>query len=394
MKNKKKTYVIISSIVVILLLLITLVILPLYHLYQGNTAYAKAEYDVAIQQYAKALGYGNASEKINSSYYEKGKINLSFEEYEQAIENFKNANGYEDADKLLEDIALNLIKNKNYSLAITAYEIIKNIEQPTHYNYAIACSALEDENDYKKAIETFNLCLDVEEASEKIKVAYYKLGKSNVSEKEYIQAKENFTMANGYEDSAYMINVCDFLRAEDLWYNGSYESAVEIYKNLPRDFSYEDINVNNKINGFNNYKKLKELEGYYETTSSDYHVKQVHRSTGIWNGWDNTGSSGSFEIEVSLLQNGNVKIHGSAEGRRYTNYSSISSSLRDSTFGVIFNKELTTNTLSPGVLESYDSKTLKYNGNNKFTLSLNEVDNSQDVYFKYVYTSNFVFTKQ
>ena len=148
------------------------------------------------------------------------------------------------------------------------------------------------------------------------------------------------------------------------------------------------------INGFNNYKKLKELEGYYETTSSDYHVKQVHRSTGIWNGWDNTGSSGSLEIEVSLLQNGNVKIHGSAEGRRYTNYSSISSSLRDSSFGVIFNKELTTSTLNPGVLESYDSKTLKYNGNNKFTLSLNEVDNSQDVYFKYVYTSNFVFTKQ
>ena len=393
MENKKK-YIIASGIGVVLLLLIIFVLLPLYYLYQGNVAYTNAEYDVAIQQYGKALGYGNASEKISSSYYEKGKINLSLKEYEQAIENLKNANGYENSDKLLEDIALKLINNQNYPLAITAYETVENPELPMYYNYAFACNALENEKDYKKAIDIFNLCLDVDGVGEKLKESYYQLGKYNIGEKEYLLAKENFTMADGYEDSLYMINVCDYLRAEGLWHDESYESAVEIYEKLPNGFTYDDIDVANKIKGFNNYIKLKELEGYYETTSSDYHVKQVHRSTGIWNGWDNTGSSGSFEIEVSLLQNGNVKIHGSAEGRRYTNYSSISSSLRDSTFGVIFNKELTTNTLSPGVLESYDSKTLKYNGNNKFTLSLNEVDNSQDVYFKYVYTSNFVFTKQ
>ena len=381
MENKKK-YIIASGIGVVLLLLIIFVLLPLYYLYQGNVAYTNAEYDVSIQQYRKALGYGNASKKISSSYYEKGKINLSLKEYEQAIENLKNANGYENSDKLLEDIALKLINNQNYPLAITAYETVENPEQPMYYNYAIACNALENEKDYKKAIDIFNLCLDVDGVGEKLKESYYQLGKYNIGEKEYLLAKENFTMADGYEDSLYMINVCDFLRAEGLWYDESYESAVEIYEKLPNGFTYDDIDVANKIKGFNNYKKLKELEGYYETTSSDYHVKQVHRSTGGWNGWDNTGSSGSFEIEVSLLQNGNVKIHGSAEGRRYTNYSSISSSLRDSSFGVIFNKELTTSTLNPGVLESYDSKTLKYNGNNKFTLSLNEVDNSQDVYFK------------
>lgn len=388
---KKEIRLLIICVVIPLVLL--LVVLPLYHLFRGNSDFVNMNYDSAINQYEQAKWYGNT--KIKITYYEKAKNELALGDYELAINDFKNSDNYGDSNDLLEKTAMDLINNKNFNLAISAYEAISgDIKTPLYYNYAIGINAFEKEKDYKKAIDSLNHCSSIEGVSDKIKEAHYQLGTAYFNNKEYDKAKTEFGLSKEYGNSAYMINACVFMTASDLWRNESYESAVNIYNTLPLDFVYDGVKVNDRILCYNNYRKLKELEGFYITISGDFHVKQIHTSTGIWNGWDSDGNTGSFNIKVTLNSDGSMNVSGTAEGLRYTNYYTLASGLETSKFSVTFNEKVYTGTLKQGVLCSYNNKTLKYLGDKKFQLTYNETDRSHDVYFNYVYTSNFVFQKK
>ena len=425
---KKEIRLLIICVVIPLVLLF--VVLPLYHLFRGNSDFMNMNYDSAINQYEQAKWYGNT--KIKITYYEKAKNELALGDYELAINDFKNSDNYGDSNDLLEKTAMDLINNKNFNLAISAYEAISgDIKTPLYYNYAIGMNAFEKEKDYKKAIDSLNHCSSIEGVSDKIKEAYYQLGTAYFNNKdykkaidslnhcssiegvndkikeahyqlgtayfnnkEYDKAKTEFGLSKEYGNSAYMINACVFMTASDLWRSESYESAVNVYNTLPLDFVYDGVKVNDRILCYNNYKKLKELEGFYTTISGDFHVKQIHTSTGIWNGWDSDGNTGSFNIKVTLNSDGSMNVSGTAEGWRYTNYYTLASGLETSKFSVTFNEKVYTGTLKQGVLCSYNNQTLKYLGDKKFQLTYNATDRSHDVYFNYVYTSNFVFQKK
>ena len=388
---KKEIRLLIICVVIPLVLL--LVVLPLYLLFRGNSDFVNMNYDSAINQYEQAKWYGNT--KIKITYYEKAKNELALGDYELAINDFKNSDNYGDSNDLLEKTAMDLINNKNFNLAISAYEAISgDIKTPLYYNYAIGMNAFEKEKDYKKAIDSLNHCSSIEGVNDKIKEAHYQLGTAYFNNKEYDKAKTEFGLSKEYGNSAYMINACVFMTASDLWRSESYESAVNVYNTLPLDFVYDGVKVNDRILCYNNYKKLKELEGFYTTISGDFHVKQIHTSTGIWNGWDSDGNTGSFNIKVTLNSDGSMNVSGTAEGWRYTNYYTLASGLETSKFSVTFNEKVYTGTLKQGVLCSYNNQTLKYLGDKKFQLTYNATDRSHDVYFNYVYTSNFVFQKK
>ncbi len=366
LNNKKilndKIIIGIIILVIILIVLIGRVILPRYNYQKGNEAYNSGNYAQAITYYQRADNYLDSNEKFilatQAQHYVGGIAAIAEKNYELAADQLIAAADYDGAyDKLLE-VALLAFDEQQYDISAKAFDAVPNLEDENKKWFAHAMTDFLNK-DYYSAIGKFR----------------------------------KVTKTDGGLDTADYINKCSVMLAESSWDKGNYATAKALYETLPKNYEYNGINVSKRLNILSIYEKVKDLEGSYKVTKSDYKVRSIHVSTGISEGWNGTGGYGFLTVSVRIKKDGTVNILGSATGTRYTKYSSIAEGLQTGYFYANFEKAISEGGLPVGTLYSDNETTLKYLGGNKFKLTYSKDDRSQDVYFNYKYTADYTFSK-
>lgn len=393
-KENKQKIILATIIVLVLMLLILLfnLFLPMYNYNQGIKMFESKNYESSIDFFEKSKKYRDSQSKCNEVYYEYAKVLYESESYEKSLEYFLLVDT-ENKYTWIEQIGLKFLEENKYTEAISAFDIIPqmNDERNKWYAYGIACF---EKQDYENAITNFKKCDNIRNTQEKILEAYYLHGKQLFDGQHYSDAKEKFLNCISYNDSNEQINKCVFKLAEIEYDYGNYESAKECYSQLPANYELDGIKISNRLNSIKIYNSVKSLDGSYDVKKGDYRVTQTHNSTGIYHYWYNEEKGyGNLKVDVKMNDDGTVNISGKAEGTRYTSYSSIASGVKSGSYYANFSKDISSIGLPSGTLYSDDYIVLKYVGGTTFTLSYNEVDRSQDVYFRYTYTSNYSFSK-
>ena len=400
------------------------------HYYNGVTAYELNDYDTAINEFIMAEDYNEANGKLK----EIGMHAITTHDYKHAVLAFNAIPNSNDMPHYWYASAMVDFTQNNYSDSINKFVKSEGIEDSTikiaeanylqggvefdagRYLDAIACfekAGNYKDNTYKiseayyfqaqnklsnasyiEAIEYFEKANDFSDSAMKIIETNYLHGQSEFTRGRYFIAKDTFSLISQYKDSEEMINRCDFMIAENYWNEMKYEEAQKIYSTLPNEYEYNGIKIADRINNLKTYNAVKGLAGTYNVDKGDYRVTQTHGRTGSSYYWYNAEKGyGSLDIKVKINADYSVNLSGTALGCRYTSYSSISSGVNQGIYSASFSKDITSGSLSACTLYSDDTTVLKYVGNNRFTLSYNMRDNSQDVYFTYTYKSNYEFSK-
>ena len=328
-------------------------------------------------------------------HYNRGMAAFQNDELNLAIEEFNLSKDIKDANKKIYEVAVQAVEEKDYAVAEEGFSFVQseNMENPDYPNYAIAMNRYQ-EKDYSQAITYFIKTNDFKDSATMLVDSYYENGETLLSKNDYRSALENFEKIPEYKDANEQIQNCHWEIAEDYWKSGRTDAARAGYELLPNDFGHGDFTVANRLNSLNVYEAAKALAGEYKVTKGDYKVTQVG-SYGYSHWWYKTSIGyGYLRVDVKLNLDGSVTVSGTATGTRFTTYSSISAGVNSGTYSAPFSKTFTSGGLPVGVLYNENYTTLKYLGNKKFSLTYNQKDNSQDVYFTYKYTSDYVFEKK
>ena len=103
-------------IVIAIVLLVTKVLIPKGHYDQGKTYQANGEWDLAIQEFTAAGGYGDSAVQEKETEYLRAKAVYEDGDYATALKAYQKLTGYKDVDSLLQNDD-NLIATREAKLA-------------------------------------------------------------------------------------------------------------------------------------------------------------------------------------------------------------------------------------------------------------------------------------
>lgn len=171
------------------------------------------------------------------------------------------------------------------------------------------------------------------------------------------------------------------------------DSALDYLGKLPDDFGCDGKTVGALKGQLNAAKPIMDLAGTYKSCDpSKCRVTQTSKSTGYYYWWESTDTitGEDLSIDASLNSDGSVHLSGSVSFYRYTNFSTIGEYVNGSSVSKSFSLDVTG---IPGSIPIDDQTSLVRNGDGTWSLSWSESDNSHDLYFDYLYTANFRYSK-
>ena len=314
----------------------------------GSYSQAKTMFD-ALGNYKDSATRSVEAEKAD--YYEKALNSVAEGNYLDAANLFDKAKDYSDAKQQLFDTAKLLLNDGNYAEAIAAFNKSEDPSCATYVEYAQGFISMADSN--------------------------------------YEDAQKHFEAAEGLEDSYDMISFCIFMQAEAYMDKGYLNTAKELYKSLPADYSYDGTSVEDRLAKLEKFNSFVELCGVWKCDDMDASVRQTHTSTGLWDQWD--GDGWGYELHITCLLNDDdtATLNAKANFWHYTNYSSLSKNLKNSDDSCTFTY---TGKTVPAKLDyslnfNYEySGTLKISGKT-FKLDYQILDKNSTMNFTYTYKS-------
>lgn len=364
---------IIAGGILVVVVLILAVGLPGVTYLQASDAFDSGDYSRAIELYGKAGNFADAAERKETAqkalYYEQGKEKMKKGDYESAISLFEKAIPYKDAKKCK--------------------------EKAQDADYYMKAVALFDEGDYASAGKSFAALGDYKDSLDRAKTCAEKL----MEQQEYAAAQYIYT-ALGPQFEEQRANADDlaqkkatFESALQCIEDNKVDSALDYLGKLPDDFGCDGKTVGALKGQLNAAKPIMDLAGTYKSCDpSKCRVTQTSKSTGYYYWWESTDTitGEGLSIDASLNSDGSVHLSGSVSFYRYTNFSTIGEYVNGSSVSKSFSLDVTG---IPGSIPIDDQTSLVRNGDGTWSLSWSESDNSHDLYFDYLYTANFRYSK-
>lgn len=371
-KELKKRLILIAGgigAIVILGVIANIAVLPGINYSLALKKMETQDYKAAVKLLEKLDDYKNSNDKLDGAYFEYGKV---------------------------------LIKDGDFSDAITILEKTKNDEAGKYIEYAEALNNLEGKN-YVDAIKPLEKLSGFENADEKLKEAYYLRAGELLDEEKFDNAKEYYSKALDYEDAKEKIEICRFLTAEKKYLEGYLYEAKTLYEELPKDLVYKNVKVSDRLETLSRYDAFVKLSGTWKGTNGYYEVRHIYKRDGSWESWYNSYSA-EAPIKCVINGDGSVKITGRATFYSFTNYSTVNSAVKNEDVDVPIDitvkagetipKKLVTN--YPGLIANsgvIGYANVEYTGKEiKLNFSLNDSDYSQ--YFSNKYTSRITFNSK
>ena len=354
-------------------MLILAVGLPGVTYLQASDAFDSGDYSRAIELYDKAGNFVDAAERKETAqkalYYEQGKEKMKKGDYESAISLFEKAIPYKDAKKCK-----------------------KKAQDANSYEKA---SALFGKADYASAGKAFAALGDYKVSLDQAKTCAEKL----MEQQDYANARDIYA-AMGPQFEEQRANAdglaqkkATFESALQCIEDSEVDSALAYLGKLPDDFGCDGKTVGALKGQLNAAKPIMDLAGTYSSCSpSKCKVTQTSRSTGYYYWWESTDTitGEKLSINASLNGDGSVRLSGSVSFYRYTNFSTIGEYINGRSVSKSFSLDVTG---IPGSIPIDDQTSLVRNGDGTWSLSWSESDNSHDLYFDYLYTANFRYSK-
>ena len=325
------------------------------HYQAADALFEAKKFNEAVTEYKAAGDYEDAKDKKilseKAGHYQSAEELFNAKKYEKAFLEYKNSGGYEDSAEKIIACAAPLLSSGDYSSASKVYEYIGKSE---YVNY---CDAM---------------------------VAF--------NGKDFHKAKSLFDLAKGVENASEMKNASVLLEAEDFWSKGYLNSAKTLYESLPEGFSYGGVDSASRINSLKKHEKYLEICGRWKSNKIEASVRSTHRSTGLWDAWENSGSPFYLEITCVINSDDTVTLKANANFYVFTNFSTQSRNLKTADKSTTFEykgnslpSSLPKKTESITGSEITGSLTIK---KNNFKFSYQIKDSNSSLYFTYTYKAS------
>ena len=400
--DKRKSIIVIAAIVVFLVVIVIpfTIILPPINYDRGNEAFESNDYANAIEYYRMAMNYKDAQEKrvlsTKALHFEEGKKALKSGNYSFAIKELIAADNYAESRDLLYEASVAVLDKQDYENATLGFDALPFLADKRIRYYASGMERIR-RGEYLLAVEHLKNAADFRDANERIAEASYLYAEHLLfTELDSDEAGYYYNLAGDYKDASYKLDICEFIEAERLWEEEKYEEARVWYHKLPVDFEYNGATITDRLYVYQIYDVAKEIEGIYKVTSGSYSVHRKRKSKpsekGVgWTVSDCTDEDAGLEIKISISK-GIVYMNCIPTATEYTNFSMTAASLksRKSTLKGLF-IVLDEPRLPKVFLDAYDMK-LIYNGNKKFTYSYLKEDKDFDLLYNYIYKYKYTFS--
>ena len=372
-RKKQVRNLIVAGVILAAVVLIFAVGLPGVIYLQASSAFDSGDYTRAIELYDKAGNFADASERKETAqkalYYEQGKEKMKKGDYESAISLFEKAIPYKDAKKCK-----------------------KKAQDADSY---VKAGALFDKADYASAGKAYAALGDYKDSLDQAKACTEKL----MEQQDYANARDIYA-AMGPQFEEQRANADDlaqkkatFESALQCVEDNKVDSALDYLGKLPDDFGCDGKTVGALKGQLNAARPIMDLAGTYKSCNpSKCKVTQTSKSTGYYYWWESTDTitGEDLSIDASLNGDGSVHLSGSVSFYRYTNFSTIGEYVNGRSVSKSFSLDVTG---IPGSIPIDDQTSLVRNGDGTWSLSWSESDNSHDLYFDYLYTANFRYSK-
>ena len=201
------------------------------------------KFDEAVAVFEEVIEQEGAEEQITEAKYQKAVKTLESEAYTEALEQFEALGDYKECAEHIAlcyfELAMKAVVGDDLDTAKAYYEKV-NDAQKTELQSAFCDKGVEfyTAGDEARALEYFDLVTE-KELLPKIDAVYYEQAVKLLEAKEYDAAMEIFTKLGDYEDCAAQIQDIHYLKAEDAYAAGDYETALAEYNEAGEE--YKDV---------------------------------------------------------------------------------------------------------------------------------------------------------
>lgn len=422
--NKKMSKPLLISIIAVAIAIIAAVAVLIY-MNLPSTIYMKAkkcllsgDYNNAITYFTEVIAYEDAEVRIQDAYLGAGMELVKEKNYASAVEMLEKVTDstrcadayllagqqlvadkrYSEAVEMLDNVmdpercsgvyflaGQQLIADEQYTEAVEILE--KSTEEGTtdYVKYANAILSVEA-GEYDSAITAFADLGEFEDSVALLNSTYYAKAEELYVEGSYTNAKNIYNKTTGYDDVAQKVQNCDLMAAEELFRDGELKKAKEAFEKLPSDLTFNDVSVSARLATLKEHAEAVSMCGTFKG-SGNMTVRQTHDSTGIWDQWD-CEYVDYLTLKVVINADGTYTYKGTAKYYIYTNYSSLSAYLKSTEMTETFTQ---TGTSLPKELTSNSLVKMTYS-NGKIKLDFTLKDANSSVNFTYKYTSSITYT--
>lgn len=344
-----------------------------------------AKYDEAISKFETIVEYEDSAEMINKCKYQKALICKENGEFIEASVLFKDSGYYEDSVNLIDEMGTSLTEEGKYADAVTVFSNSTTTNNQ-YEKYSSGMIDFENKN-YSDASDNFKLAGDLYDAKEKYKESVYNDASSKFDAKNYQDAKVLYTRVGDYKDASDNVEVCSLLIAKELYDDGCLNQAKEKLEEIKEGTSYNGVSVDSLLESINSNEKWLNICGVWSCTGGQMETRQTSRY-GSYNYWylDFVENQYSINVKCVINEDGTVTVKTSGSIPIYTNYSSLSAYLTTSTKSL--SHEETMSGMGTITLDNNTSMTISSAG---VSVDYKKVDNTQDVYFTYTYTTYITY---
>lgn len=243
----------------------------------ADQLYSNKEIDAAITAFEEIAAYSDSQERANSIRFEKASALWQSGELQPAAEEFKALGNYKNAAadlvKVSTELAEKSMANKDYAVALAAYQVMEQTDEIKEREYQLAQTCYDEglfevatkayeglgqyqlslsklpiaryawadqlfkNGQYEEAAEQFVILGDMTDSAERANESVYLLANQFLDAENFDKAKELFGTIANYKDSSTLVKECDYRKAKSLFEEKNYSGAEEIYKVLG---NYED----------------------------------------------------------------------------------------------------------------------------------------------------------
>lgn len=344
-----------------------------------------AKYDEALSKFETIVEYEDSAEMINKCKYQKALICKEKGEYIDASVLFKESGYYEDSLNLIDEMGTSLTQEGMYADAISVFENSTTINNQ-YEKYASGMIDFENKN-YSDASDNFKSAGDLYDSKEKYKESVYYDASTKFDAKNYEDAKVLFTRVGDYKDASDKVEVCSLIIAKELYDDGCLNQAKEMLEEIKEDTSYNGVSVESLLESINANEQWLNICGVWSCTGGQMETRQTG-GYGYYNYWylDFDENQYSINIKCVINEDGTITVKTSGSIPIYTNYSSISAYLTTSVKSLSHDETMTG--MGTITLDNNTSMTISSSG---VSVYYKKVDNTQDVYFTYTYTTDITY---
>ncbi len=352
---------------------------------EGLSLFEKKDYESAIEHLIIADDFSESQKVLKESYYGMA---VSFEEQGDRVNaaiNYANAVDYNDSHDKAMAICADLVKNGDYDSAKSVYAILNEND---YVQYCFGVEALKKSN-YAFAKKKLSSARNIFDGDEQYKEAAYNYAITQVNSKNYEEALATLSEINDYKDAKEYRDSVSIAYSKAEIDSGNLNHAISIIKNVPDDSEYEGVAARDIKTLLNKNKDWVNVCGKWVSTSGKMKATQDGSYSSYW--WYHDFNEGDLnaEIRCSLKSDGSVTLIIKGDVPIYTEYSIVGDLVEKDTYSL--NKNV--NVMKQGTIDLDNDASIVISPS-KIIFNYKKVDKSQDVFFKYIYTTDITFGKK